>query len=169
MSITPNMYVEPSINKVNEGIGKNIFKGSVTLCKKLSVAYICLFSVFAIYMVLLCYFFSINNLFYETKILSITVKNENLQVPYQVLSSLTIGLIVPIGVVFGVSLGVIDIFLIFYIQNLPADYLKLKKCRIAFIFGFLLVIPSWVTCFFLIVKLKKSKTKNLENKEKVYY
>lgn len=160
VSIVPNDFIDPvAVNNLispNNEMGKNLHnKYAYNSCIKLSIVYICLFTFLTIYIVSVCSILSINNLYYKT----IKIFFDGYYVPFQTESDLTIYLIVPISVVFGVVLEVIDIFLIFCICSLSIYHNNFSKISWVFTIGFFLGIPSYVACFITILKCKKLKMK----------
>lgn len=80
------------------------------------------------------------------------------------ISDLVTALVTPVAVIFGISILGINIFLMMFTTGLSIEYPKLKKLSNAFLVGFFLGIPSYITSFILLVKIRKIKTIKLENK-----
>lgn len=142
---------------------KNIVKGSIVLCKRFSIVYICLFLFLVICIFLLCYFLSVYNLFYQNVTVYVTYKGSVYAVPYQQISNLAIGSIVPTSAILGVAIGVIDLLLLIFASNLLYQYniKKMYGIYIALFIGVFLAIPSFFACFVLLIKcVKIKKVKN---------
>lgn len=160
--VVPNDFIDPvaatKIVSPKSNIGKNTFKGQLNLCKKLSIAYICLFSIMTIYIVLTCVILAINNMFYK----KIVYQNYDFYVLMP--SDLVTVLVIPVAIIFGISILVINIFLMMFTSGLSIEYPKLKKLSNTFLVGIFLGIPSYITSFILLLKIRKIKTIKLENK-----
>lgn len=167
--LVPDDFIDPvKANKAispNSKMGKNTQKSTINLCIKLSIAYICLLTIFTIYIVLVCTILDANNLFYKKIHGEIFYRGKLYTISYQITSDLSLYLIIPVSIVFGSSLIVINFLLIWFVGTLSSYEKNIKKISNIFVAGFFLIIPSYVACFILISKCKKLKIKNLQNKE----